>query len=155
MTQECGCPAAEDLSALMDGELGSPRASEIRLHALTCASCGTQLRLFGQLRSDLHQLRQRTVDADLAAIVLARLGGLPESRAPAQKRRPRLAWPTLWGAAPKALGSALAFGVGIYLGVALLAGSGAAVRPAGMSVFDAERASTLCAGLPACGPRGR
>lgn len=154
MKQQCSCPAVEDLSALIDGELGSARALEIRLHALACPACGAQLRLFGQIRSDLHQLRQRTVDTDLAAIVLARLGGLPES-AVRRKRRGWLALPRLWRVAPKAMGGALAFGVGIYLGMALLAGSGTAVRPAGMSAFDAERATTLCAGLPSCGPRGR
>jgi hypothetical protein len=41
----------------------------------------------------------------------------------------------------------------VYLGLALLAGSGAALRPAGMTVFDAESAGALCAGLPSCSPR--
>lgn len=154
MKQECACPASEDLSALMDGELEPRRTSEIRLHALACPTCGGLLRQFGELRSDLLQLRQRTVDTDLAAIVLARLGGLPEPAA-GQKRRPRPALARLWSLGPRAMGGALAFGVGMYLGMALLAGSGTSLRPAGMTAFDAERATALCAGLPSCGLRGR
>ncbi|MEJ8836915.1 anti-sigma factor family protein [Ramlibacter sp. AN1133] len=154
MKQESGCPAAEDLSALIDGELAPHRRSEVRRHALLCPACGATLRQFGALRSDLLLLRQRTVETDLSAIVLARLRGLPES-ARQQQRWRGLSLARLRGAGPQAMGGALAFGVGVYLGLALLAGSGAAPRPAGMTVFDAERASVLCAGLPSCGPRGR
>lgn len=154
MKQECGCPATEDLSALVDGELAAPRASEVRLHALACPRCGAMLREFGQLRSDLQLLTQQAIDADLAAIVLARLRGLPESGRRQQRRR-AWNWPRLRDAGPRVMGGAAALGAGIYLGLALLGGSATTLRPAGMSAFDAERATVLCAGLPSCGPRGR
>jgi anti-sigma factor RsiW len=154
MKHDCGCPAPEELSALMDGEADPGRGPEIRLHALACPACGAQLRQLERLRGDLMLLRQRSVDTDFAAIVLARLRSRP-APAPRQARRRRSPWARVWGLGPGVMGGALAFGVGVYLGMALLAGSGAAVRPAGMSAFDAERAAAFCAGLPSCRPGGR
>lgn len=154
MKQQCGCPPVEEISALLDDELDDRRSSEVRRHALACAACGARLAQFEQLRGELHLLRQRTVDTDLAAIVLARLQGL-RGASSAKRPRRRPAFAGLWGLGPKAMGGAAAFGAGVYLGMALLAGSGAAVRPAGMSAFDAERASAFCAGLPSCTPGRR
>lgn len=148
------CPRIEDISASIDGALAPPAAAELALHARSCRACGATLRELRELHERLQPLRARQADVDIAALVLARLR--PEPAAP--RRRPGRAspgWASLWHAGPQALGGAAALGAGIYLGLALLAGSGAALRPAGMTVFDAEPAGALCAGLPACSARGR
>lgn len=154
MKHESGCPPAEDLSALIDGELAPGREAALRQHVIACPSCGAALQELGQLHADLQQLRQRTLATDLATIVLAQIGGA-QAAAAGRKRRRGLPLARLWGLGPKVMGGALAFGVGAWLGMALLAGTGTAIRPAGMSAFDAERATAFCAGLPSCGPRGR
>ncbi len=148
-----GCPRVEDLSALIDGELTHGAARELKLHAATCAVCGATLRQFSQLHGQLQSLRERKPDGDIASLVTPRL---PRGVAP--RPRPRsasAAQPSLWTLGPRALGGAAALGLGVYLGLMLLAGSGTAMRPAGMTAFDAEPAGALCAGLPSCSARGR
>ena len=154
MKQQCDCPSLEDLSACQDGELEPRRTAEIRLHAAVCPDCGATLQQFGRLSSDLQQLTHRTADADIAAIVMARIAATPDPAARRKRRRP-LPRLRLLGFGPQAMGGAAALGLGVWLGVTLLAGSGAALRPAGLSAFDGEPAAALCAGLPTCGPRGR
>lgn len=144
------CPPVEDLSALMDGELDGARAQALRAHALACPVCGPLLQGFTALRADLAPLRDVRCETDLAAIVL------PQLPRPAP-RRPRRAWP--WAGlgqfGPRAIAGAAALGAGAYLGLALMAGGGAALRPAAMSVFDGEPPGAYCAGLPSCTARGR
>jgi hypothetical protein len=66
-----------------------------------------------------------------------------------------LPWAGLSQLGPQAMAGAAALGFGAYLGLSLVAGSGAALRPAAMSVFDGERAGAYCAGLPSCSAPGR
>ena len=154
MRQECSCPSLEDLSACLDGELAPRQAADIRLHAAACPDCGAVLQQFGRLSANLQRLTHRTAETDISAIVLARLAAAPDAAAQ-RRRRPPLDWARLLGFGPQAMGGAVALGMGVYLGLTLLAGSGAALRPAGLSAFDAEPAAALCAGLPTCGPKGR
>lgn len=152
--RRCGCPRTEDISAFIDGALAQPAAAALTLHAQSCAVCSAALQDLRQLHEQLQPLRARQADVDIAALVMAQLRPAPA----VPHRRPSRAmpgWASLWHAGPQALGGAAALGAGIYLGLALLAGSGAALRPAGMTVFDAEPAGTLCAGLPSCSARGR
>ncbi|RIL07694.1 MAG: anti-sigma factor, partial [Proteobacteria bacterium] len=45
MTEAAGCQAFEDdLSALLDGELGAARAAEVEAHVARCAACARRLR---------------------------------------------------------------------------------------------------------------
>lgn len=150
----CGCPRIEDISAFVDGVLAPPATAELRRHAQSCEVCGATLRDLRQLHEQLQPLRRRQADVDIAALVMPQLR--PAAPVP-RRRQPRglPAWASPWQLGPRALGGAAALGAGIYLGLALLAGSGAALRPAGMTVFDAEPAGALCAGLPSCSARGR
>ena len=152
--RRCGCPPIEDISAFIDGALAEPAAAELTLHTQACALCNATLQDLRQLHGQLQPLRARQADVDIAALVMPQLRPAPAvpRRRPA---RPVSAWASLWHLGPQALGGAAALGAGVYLGLALLAGSGAALRPAGMTVFDAEPAGTLCAGLPSCSARGR
>ena len=152
-----GCPQFDDISALIDGELTHAAARELKLHAASCALCGATLRQFGQLHTQLPTLRERKPDVDIASLVLPRLPRMPAAR-PEPRLRPnsrRSPHRSVWSLGPRALGGAAALGAGVYLGLVLLAGSGTAMRPAGMTAFDAEPAGVLCAGLPSCPARGR
>lgn len=152
--RHCGCPRIEDISAFIDGALAGPAAGELTHHTQTCELCNATLHDLRQLREQLEPLRARQADVDIAALVMPQLRPAPAvpRRRPA-RRAP--AWASLWQLGPRALGGAAALGAGVYLGLALLAGGGAALRPAGMTVFDAEPAGALCAGLPSCSARGR
>lgn len=145
-----GCPRTEAISALIDGELGESAAQELKLHATQCAACGSALLAFTGLRADLRALREVRRDVDIAALVLPRLP--PPARPRGEPARP---WGSLWQLGPRALGGAAALGVGAYIGLMLVAGGGAALRPASMSVFSGEPPGAYCAGLPSCSARGR
>ena len=147
---QAGCPRTEAISALIDGELSEAAAQELRLHAAQCAQCGSALREFTGLRTDLRALREIRSDVDIAALVLSRL---PKPAVP--RRKPARHWGGLWQLGPRALGGAAALGVGAYLGLTLVAGGGVALRPAAMSVFYGEPPGAYCAGLPSCSARGR
>lgn len=146
------CPPVEDLSALVDGALPARDAQELARHAARCPACGATVEAFGRVRAQLRPLRARAPDVDIAALVLPRLPRWPD-RPRARHAAP--GWRDLWQFGPRALGGAAALGAGVYLGLALLAGSAGAVRPSGMTVFDAEPVGALCAGLPSCAARGR
>ena len=152
--RRCGCPRIEDISALIDGALAQPAALELTQHTQACVLCSATLQDLQQLHEQLQPLRARQADVDIAALVIPQLRPAPA----VPRRRPARtvpAWESLWHLGPQALGGAAALGAGVYLGLALLAGSGAALRPAGMTAFDAEPAGVLCAGLPSCSARGR
>lgn len=152
--RSCGCPRIEDISAFIDGALAQPAAGDLARHAQACALCGAALQELRQLHEHLQPLRARRADVDIAALVMPQLRpAAPLPRRSRARRLPALA--SLWQLGPRALGGAAALGAGVYLGLALLAGSGTALRPAGMTVFDAEPAGALCAGLPSCSARGR
>lgn len=144
------CPRTEAISALIDDELGASDARALRLHAATCAACGSALTAFAGQREELRALREIRSDVDIAALVLPRL---PRPAAP--RRAPARPWPGLWHVGPRALGGAAALGVGAYLGLMLVTAGGAALRPASMSVFAGEPPGAFCAGLPSCSARGR
>lgn len=145
------CPRIEDLSALMDGQLQGRAAAALRAHAARCPLCGAALSDFTALSAQLQALREDRLDLDLAAIVGPRLPPRERPRA----KRPRRVWGELWQFAPGGLAGAAALAAGAYLGLMLVAGSGAALRPAAMTVFDAAPPGAVCAGLPMCSPRGR
>lgn len=143
------CPRTEDISALMDGELEGPASQVLRLHVAQCSVCQPVLLGFTGMHEDLLVLREIRSDVDISALVLPQL-----PRAPEAKRRRGWAWPGLSQLGPRALGGAAALGLGAYLGLTLVAGGGAALRPA-MSVFYGEPPGAYCAGLPSCSSRGR
>jgi anti-sigma factor RsiW len=146
----CRCPRTEEISALMDGMLPGPAGDEVRTHAAQCPLCGRTLAEFTMLSTRLQALREVRCDVDLAAIVGARL---PRPAVP--RRKPRRSWSALWDFAPGGLAGAAALGAGAYLGLLLVTGSGAALRPAAMAVFDGAPPGALCKGLTVCSPRGR
>lgn len=143
------CPRTEDISALMDGELEGHASEVLRMHVAQCSVCQPVLLRFTAMREDLVALREIRSDVDIAALVLPQL-----PKAPEPKRRPRWSWPGLSQLGPRAIGGAAALGLGAWLGLTLVTGGGAAVRPA-MSVFYGEPPGAYCAGLPSCSSRGR
>jgi anti-sigma factor RsiW len=145
------CPRIEDISALIDGELAGAAREELKAHVAHCPLCAPVLRDFIAMGTQLNALRDTRCDVDLAAIVGPRL----PPRAPARGKRPVGHWADLWQLAPRGLGAAGALAAGAYLGLLLAAGSGTALRPAAMAVFDAVPPGSVCAGLPSCSPRGR
>ena len=145
------CPRIEELSALIDGELKGRAGEAIRAHAAHCPLCGAALRDFMAMSAQLQVLREDRLGVDLAAIVGPRL----PPRTPAHGKRPPRRWGDLWQFAPGGLAGAGALAAGAYLGLMLVAGGGAALRPTAMTVFDAVPPGAVCAGLPLCSPRGR
>lgn len=147
------CPRIEDISALIDGELKGRAGAAMRSHAAHCPLCGAALRDFTAMRAQLQLLREDRLDVDLAAIVGSRL----PPRGPAHKSRKwhLRPWGDLWRFAPGGLAGAGALVAGAYLGLMLVAGGGAVLRPTAMTVFDAVPPGAVCAGLPRCSPRGR
>jgi hypothetical protein len=126
----------------MDGMLTGRAGDEMRAHAAHCPLCGRTLRDFTVLSTRLQGLRDARCDVDLASIVGARL---PGPAAPRRKQQRR--WSALWNFAPTGLAGAAALGVGAYLGLLLVVGSGTALRPAAMAVFDGAPRRPV-AGLP-------
>jgi anti-sigma factor RsiW len=145
------CPRIEDISALLDGELTGRAGEEMKVHAARCPLCGAALRDFRAMSAQFEALREDRLDVDLAAIIEPRL----PPRVPARAKRPWRGWGGLWQFAPGGFAAAAAVGAGAYLGLVLVAGGGAALRPAAMTVFDAVPPGAVCAGLPLCSPRGR
>ena len=145
------CPRIDDISALLDGMLPGHAGEEMKRHAANCPLCGAALRDFEALGMRLQTLRDTRSDVDLAALIGPRLG----PRVPARRKKPRRRWGDLWQLMPGGFGALAAVGAGAYLGLLLVAGGGTALRPAAMTVFDAVPPGALCAGLPACSPRGR
>lgn len=143
------CPRTEDISALMDGELAGHASEVLRMHVAQCSVCQPVLLRFTGMREDLVTLRDIRSDVDIAGLVLPRLPKAPEAQ-----RRPQRGWPGWSQLGPRAIGGAAALGLGAWLGLTLVAGGGAAVRPA-MSVFYGEPPGAYCAGLPSCSTRGR
>lgn len=147
------CPRTEDISAFLDGELDGGAARGLRLHVAQCSVCQPVLQAFSGLRPPLQALRDVHSDVDIAALVLPRLP--PAPHAPARRGRD---WRGLLQLGPRAAGGAAALGLGAWLGLALVTGGGASLRPAAsasMSVFYGEPPGAYCAGLPACSARGR
>jgi anti-sigma factor RsiW len=144
-----GCPRTEDISALIDGELDGRASEGLRLHVAQCSVCQPVLHAFSGMQAELHALRDVRSDVDIASLVLPRLPRAP--LAPARRDR---GWRGWLQAGPRALGGAAALGIGAYLGLALVTGTGASLRPA-MSVFYGEPPGAYCAGLPSCSARGR
>lgn len=145
-----GCPRVEDVSALMDGMLAGSARREMTGHVASCPLCGAALRDFEAMRDRMHALPEARCDVDIASLIAPRL---PGSRAAAPRAR---TWrpPRVWRGAQRGLGAAAALAAGVYLGL-MLAGGALAPRPAAMAAFDAAPPGSLCAGLPACSPRGK
>lgn len=146
----CPCPRIDEISAVIDGMLPGEEGEEIRAHAAHCPPCGKALREFTLLGTRLQVLRDASCDVDLAAIIGARL---PRPALP--RRKPRRLWSALWDFAPSGLAGAAALGAGAYLGLLLVTGTGTALRPAAMTVFDGAPPGALCTGRSGCSPRER
>lgn len=142
------CPSVEDLSAYRDDALAGPARAAMAAHLEQCPHCALLLRDFEDLAARLRQLRDTRAEVDIAGLVSSRLPRRRTMTAP-----PRW-WSGVWQFAPRGLGAAGAVAAGLYLGF-MLSGSGAVLRPASLIVFDAVPPGALCAGLPACSPRGR
>lgn len=133
------CPPDEELCGLFDGEAGA-RTAFLQRHVAHCPRCEATLAAFGQVRRELLPLRQSAFDPGIAQAVLLRL--------PREVPKPRRARVPLLGV--RVFGGVAALAAGAVLGLSIVVGGAVADRT-GMSVFSAEPARQLCAGLPACG----
>ena len=108
---------AADLSALLDDELTSERAAEVRAHVAACDGCRGRLATLARVDAALSRAPAPVVPASLRARLEARLESARESdtssRPPARAGGPRRAWR---GRAAGALAAAAA-GVALYLAV--------------------------------------
>lgn len=147
-TRHDACPPLEELSALFDGEAGTG-APGLQRHVGACPACAGAVARFATLRHRLEPLRADVGDVHIAEAVLLRLPRRPPRVEPAW-------WPWAGSALSplRALGGVAALTAGLALGLSLVAG-GAVGQRTGMSVFDAEPAGRLCAGLPSCTREGR
>jgi anti-sigma factor RsiW len=145
------CPRTVELSALIDGQLADAERARIDAHLAGCASCGAMLADLGALRAELRQLPDERLGFDLSEVVRGRIAAASGAR-PAPRTRP--GWRE-W--LPIGVGATAALSAGLSMGLALTAGSGAALAPriAAMAVFDPVAPGGLCIGLDACyAPRG-
>lgn len=145
------CPRADDLSAWLDDELGAAERARLDAHLTRCPACSAMLADLGGLRDDLQHLPVETLGFDLSEVIRGRLAA---SAAPYPARPRRRSWRDLL---PVGVGATAALSAGLFMGLALTAGSGVAVAPriAVMSVFDPVAPGGLCIGLDACyAPRG-
>jgi len=149
-TTNAECPRVEDVSALMDGALSDSALNEVRAHVARCPLCGALLREFEAMGAGIQAMRDTRCDVDLASLVAPQLP--PRTRAARKRTRSPS---DVWSFAPRGLAAAGALAVGAYLGLMLASGGSVAVRPAAMTVFSATPPGALCAGMPACTPRGR
>lgn len=74
-----GC-VAEDLSALVDGELSSAEEAEVRAHLATCAQCSAELAAVEAVRSLVRALPL----LDLPPVVVERVRWADRRRAPSR-----------------------------------------------------------------------
>ena len=147
-TQAGGCPPEEDLGALFDGEAG-PATERLQGHVAACPHCEARMLAFGQVRCQLAPLKEGVLAPGISEAVLLRLPRAPRPR----PRRWLPAWlggSGLPQSGTRVLGGVAALAAGAALGLSLVVGGAVADRT-GMSVFAAEPAGQLCAGLPACG----
>jgi anti-sigma factor RsiW len=147
------CPRTEDLSALVDNELGEPDRLALDAHVAGCALCAPVLAEFRQLRSSFAALPEVAPGVDFAGLVEGRIAAA--ANAPKPRPRPqRWRW---WQVAPAALGGALSLSLGAYLGSALMLGSQLTAQPAAlqMAAFTEIPPGALCPALQACNSTGR
>jgi anti-sigma factor RsiW len=146
-TKSSRCPPDDDLCSLFDGEAGS-RKVRLQQHVTSCPRCEARLAVFADVRRQMLPLKQSALDPGIAEAVLLRL----PRRGPGLRRflpdwvgEQRL---PQFGA--RVLGGVAALAAGSVLGLSLVVGGAVADRT-GMSVFSAEPAWQICAGLPSCG----
>ena len=141
------CPGTDELSALIDGELGSGRRDEIARHAQACPLCGTMLAEFTALSDEFRPLASLRPNRDLASSIHERLSAPGRKQAPAARGKPWRAWQLF----PSGLAAALSLAAGVYLGALLAGGSAVAgMQPAMMAMFDAVPPGGICIGLQSC-----
>ena len=147
--QSQGCPRAEALSALIDGELAPREHEQITAHAAVCPLCGAMLQRFSDVHGKFHGIAHADAGVDIAALVEPQL----PPRRPAESAHASRRWP--WQLAPAGVAAAGVLATGVYLGMLLAGGTAAvATRPAAMAVFDAVPPGGLCVGaLCAAGTR--
>lgn len=133
------CPPDEALCELFDGEADT-RAAALQRHVASCPRCEARLAAFGEVRQQLLPLKQSALEPGIAQAVLLRLPR--EVPKPLRAGRP---WVGV-----RVAGGVAALAAGAVLGMSLVVGGAVADRT-GISVFSAEPARQLCAGLPACG----
>lgn len=146
------CPRTIELSAWLDRELADAARARLEVHLAGCPACSAMLDELRQLRTELRALPGETLGFDLSELIRGRLEA-ERPRPVAAARR----WPGWRRLFPIGAGAAAALSLGLFMGLALTAGSGAAFVPriAAMAVFDPVAPGGLCIGLDACyAPRG-
>jgi len=152
MSADEKCPRTEDLSALVDNELGESDRIALDAHVAGCAICAPVLVEFRRLHAGFAALPDTAPGVDFAALVDRRID---LSSAPKSGQRPR-GW-RWWRLAPAVLGGALSLTLGAYFGSALMLAAQVTTQPAAlqMAAFAAMPPGALCPGVQACNPGRR
>ncbi|MDP2810759.1 MAG: zf-HC2 domain-containing protein [Rhodocyclaceae bacterium] len=140
-------PDLPELSAYLDGELDSGGRQCVAAHLVACAPCAARLAELQALSARFRALPEEKLGFDLAGVIEGRIAA---RRPPAA--RGRHGWFGQW---PVAIGAAASIAAGVFMGSALVAGSGAmAPRVAALRVFDTMPPGNLCIGLESCYVKG-
>ena len=150
-SREVACPRTEALSALIDGELAPASRDETVAHATVCPVCGSMLQELNELRLALKPLAELPASPDLAPLIEQRLSAAKPVAATKPRRKGWLGWQLL----PAGLAGAATLSAGVYLGALLAGGTGAAMQPAMMAMFDAIPPGGVCLGVQSCNRQGR
>ncbi len=151
-SRELACPRTEELSALIDEELGGERRGEIAAHAKVCPVCGKMLRELKVLEAALQPLAELPATPDLLPLIEQRLSAVSP---PARPKADRKSW-FGWQVVPAGLAAVGMLSAGLYLGALLVGGTAvSAAQPAMMAMFDAIPPGGVCVGLQSCNWRGR
>lgn len=145
------CPRTESLSALVDDALGDDERAALEAHVAGCAVCAPVLAQFRELHTRFAALPRLRAEFDVSAAVDRRIseaGRAAPERAP--RERGRMRW---WQVALAGPGGALAVGLGLWLGMALMPASvaGRATAAVQMAPFSALPPGALCPAPQACG----
>jgi len=140
------CPRTVALSSLLDGQLTEAQRGRLDAHLAGCPTCAAMLADLHALRVEFERLPDERLGVDLSEVVRGRIAGTTGARPAPRRRRGWHAW------LPIGVGATAALAAGLSMGLALTAGTGAALAPrvSAMAVFDPVAPGGLCIGSDAC-----
>lgn len=139
MTQHC--PALEDLSAYLDGELPVEVRQRMAAHLASCAACASRYADLEGLRADFAALPDERLGFDLSQVIRGRIEALPVR--PEARRAPR--WrPANWHRLVPVGAAAASLSLGLFLGTSLTAPVAVAPAMSALEVFAPIAPGGLC-----------
>ena len=137
------CPAFEDLSAYLDGQLRPRAHARLAAHLAACPACAASLAELRALHTDFQALPDERLGFDLAQVIRGRIEALPPRTQAG--RAPR--WRRL---VPAGIGAAASVSIGLALGMSLTAPVAVAPAISRIEVFAPIAPGGLCPGMRSC-----